>query len=227
MLDLGDGRRGRVQGRVAQPPVRGRAVPGRGDRHRRDPARHHRDGRAADRAPRRALVRRARPPLRARGRRHRRLRQLRRRRRTSAAQTVFDEAYAGNCLVNAMCVGILDPTRLQSAKAQRAGQPRRPLRRDDRPRRHRRRVGAREPGARRGRRRQAAVGAGRRSVHRQEADRGLASSSSSRASSSRCRTAAPPGSRRRSRRWRATAPASTSTSTACRCARRAWSRGRS
>ena len=32
-------------------------------------------------------------------------------------QTVFDEAYAGNCLVNAMCVGILDPARLQSAKA--------------------------------------------------------------------------------------------------------------
>jgi phosphoribosylformylglycinamidine synthase len=35
--------------------------------------------------------------------------------------TVFDEAYAGNCLVNAMCVGTLDPTRLQSAKAQGPG----------------------------------------------------------------------------------------------------------
>src|SRR5437588_529765 len=35
--------------------------------------------------------------------------------------TVFDEAYAGNCLVNAMCVGILDPSRLQSAKAQGPG----------------------------------------------------------------------------------------------------------
>ena len=32
-------------------------------------------------------------------------------------QTVFDEAYRGNCLVNAMCVGILDSDRLQSAKA--------------------------------------------------------------------------------------------------------------
>ncbi|MES1248872.1 MAG: phosphoribosylformylglycinamidine synthase subunit PurL [Actinomycetota bacterium] len=32
-------------------------------------------------------------------------------------QTVFDPAYAGNCLVNAMCVGLLDPDRLQSAKA--------------------------------------------------------------------------------------------------------------
>ena len=35
--------------------------------------------------------------------------------------TVFDEAYAGNCLVNAMCVGLLDPGRLQSAKAQGPG----------------------------------------------------------------------------------------------------------
>ena len=31
--------------------------------------------------------------------------------------TVFDEAYAGNCLVNAMCVGILDADRLHSSKA--------------------------------------------------------------------------------------------------------------
>jgi phosphoribosylformylglycinamidine synthase II len=36
-------------------------------------------------------------------------------------QTVFDEVYAGNCLVNAMCVGILDPARLRSAKAQGPG----------------------------------------------------------------------------------------------------------
>src|SRR5439155_5886192 len=35
--------------------------------------------------------------------------------------TVFDEGYAGNCLVNAMCVGILDPARLQSARAQGPG----------------------------------------------------------------------------------------------------------
>jgi phosphoribosylformylglycinamidine synthase subunit PurL len=35
--------------------------------------------------------------------------------------TVFHPGYAGNCLVNAMCVGILDPTRLQSAKAQGPG----------------------------------------------------------------------------------------------------------
>jgi phosphoribosylformylglycinamidine synthase len=35
--------------------------------------------------------------------------------------TVFDEAYAGNCLVNAMCVGVLDSQRLQSAKAHGPG----------------------------------------------------------------------------------------------------------
>jgi phosphoribosylformylglycinamidine synthase len=35
--------------------------------------------------------------------------------------TVFDDAYAGNCLVNAMCVGILDSARLQSARAHGPG----------------------------------------------------------------------------------------------------------
>src|SRR5437016_6178661 len=35
--------------------------------------------------------------------------------------TVFDEGYAGNCLVNAMCVGIVDSARLQSAKASGPG----------------------------------------------------------------------------------------------------------
>jgi phosphoribosylformylglycinamidine synthase II len=32
-------------------------------------------------------------------------------------QTVFDPAYSGNCLVNAMCVGLLETERLRSAKA--------------------------------------------------------------------------------------------------------------
>ena len=36
---------------------------------------------------------------------------------TVGGAAVFDEAYRGNCLVNAMCVGILDSGRLQSAKA--------------------------------------------------------------------------------------------------------------
>jgi phosphoribosylformylglycinamidine synthase len=36
-------------------------------------------------------------------------------------QTVWDEAYRGNCLVNAMCVGLLDARRLQTAKASGPG----------------------------------------------------------------------------------------------------------
>ncbi|HLX20866.1 MAG TPA: phosphoribosylformylglycinamidine synthase subunit PurL [Gaiellaceae bacterium] len=36
-------------------------------------------------------------------------------------ETVWHEAYRGNCLVNAMCVGLLDVHRLQSAKAHGAG----------------------------------------------------------------------------------------------------------
>ena len=51
---------GRVQGRVAQPPERGRAVPGRGHRGRRDPPRRVRPRRAADRGARLAALRRAR-----------------------------------------------------------------------------------------------------------------------------------------------------------------------
>jgi phosphoribosylformylglycinamidine synthase len=40
---------------------------------------------------------------------------------TVGGQTVFDAAYASNCLVNAMCVGLLDTDRLRSAKAHGPG----------------------------------------------------------------------------------------------------------
>ncbi len=40
---------------------------------------------------------------------------------TVGGATVFDPAYAGNCLVNAMCVGLLDADRLRSAKASGPG----------------------------------------------------------------------------------------------------------
>jgi phosphoribosylformylglycinamidine synthase subunit PurL len=40
---------------------------------------------------------------------------------TVGGATVFDDAYAGNCLVNAMCVGLLDAARLRSAKADGPG----------------------------------------------------------------------------------------------------------
>jgi phosphoribosylformylglycinamidine synthase subunit PurL len=40
---------------------------------------------------------------------------------TVGGQTVFDPAYGANCLVNAMCVGLLDASRLRSAKASGPG----------------------------------------------------------------------------------------------------------
>ncbi len=40
---------------------------------------------------------------------------------TVGGAAVFDEAYRGNCLVNAMCVGLLESARLRSAKAQGPG----------------------------------------------------------------------------------------------------------
>src|SRR2546430_4096677 len=40
---------------------------------------------------------------------------------TVGGEAVFDEAYADNCLVNAMCVGILPSERVTRAKANVAG----------------------------------------------------------------------------------------------------------
>ncbi|MFL6015056.1 MAG: AIR synthase related protein, partial [Gaiellaceae bacterium] len=41
---------------------------------------------------------------------------------TVGGEAVFDEAYAHNCLVNAMCVGLLPSSRVTRAKARGAGQ---------------------------------------------------------------------------------------------------------
>ncbi len=54
----------RVQGRVPQPPLRGRALPGRRHRRRRHPARHLRDRRPPDRGARLAALRRGRAGMR-------------------------------------------------------------------------------------------------------------------------------------------------------------------
>ena len=75
---------GGVQDRVAQPPVGGRALSGRRDRGRRHPARRLHHGRAPGGGAQQPAVRPARPPaqplpLRRRGARRGRLRQLRRR----------------------------------------------------------------------------------------------------------------------------------------------------
>ncbi len=71
---------------------------------------------------------------------------------TVGGDTVFDDAYASNPLVNAMCVGLLPTDRVTRAEAGGAGNHRRPLRRDHGARRDRRRERAREPGALRRRR---------------------------------------------------------------------------
>ena len=94
---------------------------------------------------------------------------------TVGGDTVFDRAYRDNCLVNAMCVGLApSPTASPAPARARTGHDGRPLRLDHRPRRHRRRERARQPGAGRGVAREAAVRADRRPVHRQEADRDVA-----------------------------------------------------
>ena len=163
---------GRVQGRVAQSSVGRRALPGRRDRCRRDPARHRRDGRPADRAPRQPALRQARLALQARGRGDRPLRQLRRRperrrrvrvRRGLCAQPARERDVRRDPADRARPLGE------GAGRRQRA----RPLRRPHRPRRHRRRVRARLAGSR-GLRREAALRSDRRPVPRQGADRGLA-----------------------------------------------------
>ena len=117
---------GDVQGRVAQPPVLRRALPGRGHGRRGHRARHHGDGCAADRGGGPAA-------LRPRGRA-----------RTPpgscpgwspgvggygnclglpnvGGEVVFDPTYAGNPLVNALCVGSMRVEDLHLAFASGTG----------------------------------------------------------------------------------------------------------
>ena len=59
-------------------------------------------------------------PVQRRGRWHRRLRQLHRACRPWAARSCFDDAYSGNPLVNAMCVGLCRTDRLTTARGRAA-----------------------------------------------------------------------------------------------------------
>ena len=114
--------RGRVQGRVAQPPVRGRAVPGCRDRasagssatSSRWARGRSRSSTASGSASPTAHFERA-------VARHRPLRQLRRRPERRRRDRLR-RGLRGNCLVNAMCVGLLDASACCSAKAQRPRQ---------------------------------------------------------------------------------------------------------
>ena len=226
----GDRRRRRPRGRhphrEPQPPVGGRALPGRGHRRRRDHPRRLLHGCAADRADGPAALRAARRPPhplppRGRGRRDQRLRQRGRGpdgRRRGGVRRVLPR----------------QPTRQRAVPRRAAGRPagagegrgrrqrRRAARVGHRARRHRRgeRAGLRR--VLRGRRGQAAVGPGGRSLRGEAAHRGLPRAARRRPRRRACRTSAPPASRaRRRRRRRRPARAWTSTSPACPSASRA------
>ena len=169
-------RRGCLQDREPQPPVIYRALPGRGDRGRRHPARCVHDGRAADRAAQFAALWQPGPsedpPSRRRGRRRdRRLRQLRRRadgRRRVPVPPELQRQHPGQRDVRRHCEG--RPHLLFGRLGRRElGHL---CRRQDRARRHPRRddgIGR----VRRQRRREAADRAGRRPIHREAPDRGV------------------------------------------------------
>ncbi len=93
---------------------------------------------------------------------------------TVGGEIYFEDSYEQNCLVNAMCLGLIDENRLMKRGRRGRRQRRAAVRRAHGPRRHRRRVGARLRGARRARRRQAPDGPDRRPVRGEEAARVLA-----------------------------------------------------
>ena len=92
---------------------------------------------------------------------------------TVGGEVYFDEAYEGNCLINAMSIGLMREENLTSATASGPGNLVAAHRLHDRSRRHRRRLDAREPGVRREGRGQAAERPGRRPVRGEAAHRGV------------------------------------------------------
>ena len=168
---------GHLQGRVAQPPVLHRAVPGRRHRCRRHRPRHHGDGRPADRGDGLAAVRGGRPPRHLprrarRRRRRRRLRQLPRpaqHRRRGRLRRLLPGQPAGQRALRGRAAARGPPPGQRHGR----GQPGRAVRRAHRRRRHRRGLGAGLGDLRRDRPGQAPGGAGGRPVHREGADRVL------------------------------------------------------
>ena len=135
-------------------------------------------------------------------------------------ELLFDDCYAGNPLVNALCVGVHEARGRPAGQGRGPRQQGHPVRRPHRRRRHRRRqrAGVSETfdddgPAKRPQR------AGRRPVHREAADRGVPGDLRRRTWSPASRTSAAPGSPARPPSWPAPAPAAcTSTSTPSRCA---------
>ena len=148
VVDVGRRARGGLQGRVAQPPERGRAVPGRGHRGRGHPARRLRGRGAADRGARLPALRRARLaalalPVRLGGQGHRPLRQLDRRadrrRRGVLRARLRAELPRQRDVRRAGPARAPDPQRRRGSR-----QPARPARSAHRARRDRGRLGARQ-----------------------------------------------------------------------------------
>ena len=114
-----------LQDREPQPPVVHRALPGRGHRRGRHPARHLHHGRAAHRHPRLAALRRPRRSAR-RGASSRAWSRASAGTATASAcpnlggEVGFAPEYAGNPLVNAMAVGLVRKRPASSARAPRA-----------------------------------------------------------------------------------------------------------
>ena len=134
-------------------------------------------------------------------------------------EVVFDASYAGNPLVNALCVGVLRHEDIQLATRPGRGNLVVLFGAHDRRRRHRRRLGAgvARPSTTRARRSGPACRSATRSWRRCSSS--AASSSSPPTSSSASRTSAAPGCPARRPSWRPTATAAcTCGSTACRCA---------
>ena len=217
----------RVQGGEPQPPVRRRALPGRGHGRGRHPPRHHRDGRPPGRAPRR-------PPLRRAG-------LLLRPRRggighygncvgvpTVGGEAVFDRRPTGTTRSSTRCASASSRPSASPGRA-RPGRATSSSSTAPRPGATASAAPASSP-ARSSptRTRTSAHGADRRPVHREEADRGEPG-----ADRGPARGVAPGPRRRRPRLVagrdgrRAGARASTSTSTASRCGSRTSRRSRS
>ena len=179
-VDVGRRVRRRLQDGIPFAPERDRAVPGRRDRRRRDRPGHRVDGRspggAAGPADVRAPGGRAEPLAPRRGRRgDRRLRQLHRgadrRRRGPVRRAAFGQPDRERAVRRDRARRPADDVR--DAHAER-GVADGPLRGHDRPRRDRRRLGARVGHDRGGERGIAPVRADRRSVLGEAPDRGLA-----------------------------------------------------
>ena len=109
---------------------------------------------------------------------------------TVGGEIYFESAYEQNCLVNAMCLGLIETEKLIRSAAAGRRQRRRAVRRAHRPRRDRRRVGARVRRARRRGREPSARRSRSATRSRRRSCSSARSSCSTAGCSSRCRTSA-------------------------------------